>query len=86
MKRSHLATLAFVPLLLCGCLEVEQHPGWRQGKYNGKPDNLPQQAHFHNDRLAWMAAINDRNHRQNEYERAHPISELKEAPNGPAQR
>jgi hypothetical protein len=72
MKRMRTALIACLPLLLCGCLEVEQHPPWRQGKYNGKPDDLPQRAHFHNDRLAWMAAINDRNHHQNEYDRADP--------------
>lgn len=60
-------------LLLAGCsLEVEQHPGWRNGQYNGKPDNLPQHAHFQNDRLAWNAAIANRNHRQNEYRRTNP--------------
>jgi hypothetical protein len=58
-----------LPLLLAGCLEVEQHPPRIDGKYNGKSDNLPQQAYFHNDRLAWNAAISNRNHRQNEYNR-----------------
>lgn len=64
--------LALLPLLLSACLEVEQHPGWRNGEYRGKPDNLPQQAHFHKDRLAWDAAIADRNELQNEYKRTHP--------------
>jgi hypothetical protein len=59
-------------LLLCGCLEVDQHPPWVHGEYQGKQDNLPQQTHFHNDRLAWMAAIANRNHLQNEYGRAKP--------------
>jgi hypothetical protein len=60
-------------LPLAGCsLEVEQHPGWRNGQYNGKPDNLPQQAYYSNDRLAWNAAITDRNHLQNEYKRTNP--------------
>ena len=63
---------AALPLLLTGCLEVEQHPGWRNGEYDNKPDNLPQQVHFHNDRLAWNAAITNRNHLQNEYERTSP--------------
>jgi hypothetical protein len=59
--------------LLGGCLEVEQHPGWAEGGYDDKPDNLPQQAYFHGDRLAWNAALTDRNHLQNEYLRtAHP--------------
>ncbi|WP_136416359.1 hypothetical protein [Herbaspirillum sp. ST 5-3] len=58
-----------MPLLLTGCLEVEQHPTWIDGKYDGKADNLPPQANFHNDRLAWYAAISNRNLRQNEYNR-----------------
>jgi len=70
IRLSLLALLALLPLLLCGCLEVQQHPGWVRGQYNGKQDNLPQQAKFHNDRLAWNAAITDRNHLQNEYNRA----------------
>ncbi len=60
------------PLLLAGCLEVDQYPVWRAGAYNGKPDNLAQQAHFHGDKLAWNAAISNRNHLQNEYRRTHP--------------
>ncbi|MGN6389338.1 MAG: hypothetical protein ACTHL1_07490 [Burkholderiaceae bacterium] len=61
--------IAVVSLALCGCIEVEQHPHWVHGAYDGKPDNLPAQAHFHGDRLAWHAAIVDRNERQNEYRR-----------------
>jgi hypothetical protein len=68
MKTSRIV-LVTLPLLLGGCLEVDQHPPWVHGQYNGKPDNLPFQVHFHNDRLAWAAAIADRNHLQNEYER-----------------
>ena len=61
-----------VPLLLSACLDVEQHPPWRAGQYDGKPDSLPQQAYYDNDRLAWNAAIANRNHLQNEYERTVP--------------
>jgi hypothetical protein len=76
MKTSRLLltpiTLALVGAL-AGCLEVEQHPGWAEGQYDGKPDNLPQQAYFHGDRLAWNAALTDRNHLQSEYPRTeHP--------------
>jgi len=63
-----LAMLA-ITALLGGCLEVEQHPAWKDGAYDGKPDNLPADTQFHGDRLAWYAAINDRNVRQNEYAR-----------------
>lgn len=65
-----IASLFILPLT--GCLEVEQHPPWRDGAYNGKPDNLPQQVYYHNDRLAWNAAIANRNQLQNEYERTSP--------------
>ncbi len=64
-----LAACSAVPLLLAGCLEVEQYPPWRNGQYDDKRDNLPQQVHFHGDRLAWMAAITNRNWRQDEYAR-----------------
>lgn len=69
MRRTRLPVLALLiaPLLLSGCLEVEQHPPWRNGAYDGKEDSLQQQVHFRGDRLAWNAAITDRNHLQNEY-------------------
>lgn len=73
MKRIQSAAAALLLLLLGACsLEVEQHPPWRQGEYNNKPDNLPQHAYFHGDRLAWNAAINNRNRLQNEYGRTAP--------------
>lgn len=59
-------------LLLGGCLEVNQYPAWREGQYDGKPDNLPQQLRFNGDRLAWNAAIDNRNRHQNEYARMRP--------------
>jgi hypothetical protein len=61
-----------LPLLLSGCLEAEQHPKWINGEYAGKPDNLPYQVNFHNDKLAWAAAIANRNSLQNEYARTSP--------------
>lgn len=72
MKPIRYAMAALLPLMLCGCLEVRQHPPWVHGEYAGKADNLPAQAYFHNDRLAWAAAIADRNRLQNEYLRAKP--------------
>jgi hypothetical protein len=63
------ALTAAVLLSLGGCLEVEQYPAWSQGEYNGKADNLPAQAYFSNDRLAWNAALANRTHLQNEYGR-----------------
>jgi hypothetical protein len=72
MKAMRLALLlGIVGVLasLAGCLEVEQHPPWHAGYYDGKPDPLPDEARFHGDRLAWMAALINRNHLQDEYVR-----------------
>lgn len=63
---------AALALLLSGCLEVNQHPGWRQGEYDGKRDDLHYQRNFHGDKLAWSAAVTDRTLLQNEYRRANP--------------
>lgn len=69
MKTSRILSLALPAVLLCGCLEVEQHPKWIKGEYAGKRDNRPAQTRFHGDRLAWSATIANRNHLQNEYGR-----------------
>ncbi|HZY18277.1 MAG TPA: hypothetical protein VFE82_07330 [Ramlibacter sp.] len=69
MRAAVAVSLLCASFALGGCLEVEQHPGWHQGQYDGKRDNLPQQARFAGDRLAWYAAIADRNRRQDEYRR-----------------
>jgi hypothetical protein len=72
MKTLNYATAAALAVMLSGCLEVDQHPGWADGKYAGKPDNRSAQVSFHNDKLAWNAAISDRAQRQNEFNRANP--------------
>lgn len=72
MKPIRLCIAGLLSLLLAGCLEVDQHPGWVRGEYDGKRDNLQYQTHFHNDKLAWSATISDRNRLQNEYLRAKP--------------
>ena len=69
MKTTRILVMALLPLSLSACLEVEQHPPWLHGYYDGKRDNMPFQRNFHNDRLAWNAAIDNRNRRQNEYNR-----------------
>lgn len=71
-KALHLALACVAVLLLGGCLEVEQHPRWVDGAYDGKADSLPQERWYAGDRLAWNAAITDRNHLQNEYRRTTP--------------
>lgn len=72
MKPSKLLLSAALPLLLAGCLEVDQFPEWRRGEYAGKEDNRHYQVRFHNDRLAWWAHVQNRNSKQNEYNRANP--------------
>jgi hypothetical protein len=72
MNARRLGAVAVLPLLLCGCLEVAQQPPWVHGQFAGKRDNLPYQVRFHNDKLAWAAAIENRNRQQNEYLRAAP--------------
>lgn len=72
MKTIRLVTMGMLTVALAGCLEVEQYPAWRNGEYDGKEDNLQQQTHFHSDRLAWNAAIANRNRRQNEFNRTNP--------------
>jgi hypothetical protein len=72
MKRFKIILMLSLPLLLCGCLEVQQHPPWRDGHYAGKADDRQFQRLFHNDKLAWFAAIQDRMLNQNEYNRANP--------------
>lgn len=67
--RARLLLLAAACLLLAGCLEVTQHPPWREGKYNGKKDDLPSQRNFHDDHLAWTATTINRNWLQDEYPR-----------------
>ena len=68
----HAAALAVMTVLLAGCLEVEQHPPWQRGAYDGKPDQRVHAAHFRGDRGAWQAAVTDRTHLQDEYRRARP--------------
>ena len=72
MNAVNIGAAALLTVLLSGCLEVDQHPQWVNGEYAGKRDSLPYQKHFHNDKGAWRAAITNRNHFQNEYERAMP--------------
>ena len=72
MRPARVLLLAGLCATLGGCLEPEQYPVWREGKIAGKADNLPYQVRFHNDKLAWSAAIQNRTLKQNEYIRAMP--------------
>jgi hypothetical protein len=72
MKTLNYTLAGLLAMLLTGCLEVNQHPGWIDGQYAGKRDNRSAQVSYHNDKLAWNAAVSDRAQRQNEYNRANP--------------
>lgn len=67
-QRLLLAALA-LPLLLGGCLEVEQYPQYVDGQYDGKRDNLPEAAYLKGDREGWTARVHERQRPQNEYNR-----------------
>lgn len=70
MKRLRLLLAAALACAaLAGCLEVQQHPPWREGAYDGKDDMLPAQRFFAGDRLAWFALVVNRNWLQDEYPR-----------------
>ena len=56
---------------LAGCGEKPNVTVYKQGKYQGKPDNVPWQgAPFNNNQVEWEKAIKARNNGQNEYLRA----------------
>jgi len=53
---------------LSGCGEKPNVTVYKQGKYQGKPDNVPWQgAQFNNNQVEWEKAIKARNNGQNEY-------------------
>ena len=62
------AALTALALLAGACGEKAQFTVYRQGSYQGKPDNLPwQSAPFNNNQVEWEKAIKARNNGQNEY-------------------
>ena len=64
------ATLAWG---IAGCGEQTGVTVYKQGQYQGKPDQQPwDNALFNGDKLAWEQAIKRRNDIQNEYTRATP--------------
>ena len=68
MRPVLLATLAIVTLGIAGCGEKPQVTVYKQGQYQGKPDNVPwQSAPFNNNQVEWEKAIKARNNNQNEY-------------------
>jgi hypothetical protein len=62
------ALAALASSTLAGCGEKPQVTVYKQGQYQGKPDNVPWQSQpFNNNRAEWEKSIKARNNNQNEY-------------------
>ena len=60
---------------LAGCGEKPAVTLYKQGHYQGKPDQQPwDNDRFKGDKVAWEAAIKKRNESQNEYTRGTPTA------------
>lgn len=66
------ALLLALPMLLGGCLEVDQYPAYAHGEYAGKKDDQAPARKFGNNQAAWQSAVETRTGFQNEYLRAKP--------------
>ena len=70
---TQLAAIAFgamAALMLAGCGERPQVIDYKQGKYQGKPDEPPYAAApFNGDQAKWDRDIRNRTQNQNEYKR-----------------
>jgi hypothetical protein len=69
--RARLALLTVALVASAGLLACGERPTvtvYKQGQYQGKPDNVPwQSAPFNNNQVEWEKAIKARNNAQNEY-------------------
>lgn len=69
-KLAIVAATVLLALGLSACGEKTQVTVYKQGKYQGKPDNQPwDNDRFKGDQVAWEKAIKGRNSGQNEYVR-----------------
>jgi hypothetical protein len=65
-----LALAALVAAALAACGEKPTVTVYKQGQYQGKPDNTPWQSQpFNNNKTDWENSIKARNVKQNEYAR-----------------
>jgi hypothetical protein len=65
------ALLALGAFALGACGEKPSVTVYKQGQYQGKPDNVPWQSQpFNDNKVEWEKAIKARNDNQNEYLRA----------------
>ena len=64
------SALVIAAFAIAGCGEKPNVTIYKQGQYQGKPDNVPWQSQpFNNSQADWDKAIKARNARQNEYAR-----------------
>jgi ABC-type nitrate/sulfonate/bicarbonate transport system substrate-binding protein len=72
-RLSKIATVALgamAALMIAGCGERPQVINYKQGKYQGKPDQAPYAAApFNGDQAKWDRDIRTRTQGQNEYKR-----------------
>ncbi|MBI2294012.1 MAG: hypothetical protein HYU73_27485 [Betaproteobacteria bacterium] len=69
------AVAVALPFLAAGCGEKPTVIVYKQGEYQGKPDNQPwDNEQFKGDKVAWEKAIKARNLGQNEYARSTPTA------------
>jgi len=65
-----ISAIALAAAGLAGCGEKPTVTVYKQGKYQGKPDNVPWQGpQFNNNQTEWEKAIKARTIGQNEYVR-----------------
>ena len=63
-----LLAFALTAIGMSGCGEKPTVTVYKQGQYQGKPDNTPwQSAPFNNNQVEWEKAIKARSNNQNEY-------------------
>jgi len=77
MRRAPAIAAAAVAVLLgaAGCGEKPAVTVYKQGQYQGKPDQQPwDNDQFKGDKVAWEKVIKKRNEGQNEYSRATPTA------------
>ena len=67
-RTAMLVGFALAAIGISGCGEKPTVTVYKQGQYQGKPDNVPwQSAPFNNNQVEWEKAIKARNNNQNEY-------------------
>ena len=65
------AAAAALPFVAAGCGEKVTVTVYKQGQYQGKPDNQPwDNEQYKGDKVAWEKAVKARNLGQDEYTRA----------------